>query len=189
MSERWSRFKIGAGGFDAPSNNREAVRFFLKFVYLCGMKPNQASIYREIERLLEWSIPVVERLPRSLPYKELGGLLIRDLKEALDFVVLAFQADGPLERVECINAVVMRMTSVKTSYRLLNRVRRDAISHGQYAQALDMLNVIADQAGKWLRKNKFVLAEQRKAETPRKGDDPIQLSLFSEEDLGGGRQS
>ena len=153
------------------------------------MKPTQASIYREIERLLEWSIPVVERLPRSLPYKELGGLLIRDLKEALDFVVLAFQADGPLERVECINAVVMRMTSVKTSYRLLNRVRRDAISHGQYAQALDMLNVIADQAGKWLRKNKFVLAEQRKAATPRKDDDPIQLSLFSDEDLGGGRQS
>ncbi len=158
------------------------------------MKPNQASIYREIERLLEWSIPVVERLPRSLPYKELGGLLIRDPKEALDFVVLAFQADGTLERVECINAVVMRMTSVKTSYRLLNRVRRDAISHGQYAQALDMLNVIADQAGKWLRKNKSVLADQRRKEqtaqsmaarpAPPMDDGPIQLSLFSPEDLG-----
>lgn len=118
------------------------------------MKANQASIYRDIERLLEWSIPVVERLPRSLPYKELGGLLIRDLKEALDFVVLTFQAEGPLERMQCINAVVMRMTSVKTSYRLMNRVRRNAILHGQYAQALDMLNTIADQAGKWIRKNK-----------------------------------
>lgn len=150
------------------------------------MKPNQASIYREIERLLEWSIPVVERLPRSLPYKELGGLLIRDLKEALDFVVLAFQAEGTLERVECINAVVMRMTSVKTSYRLLNRVRRDAISHGQYAQALDMLNVIADQAGKWLRKNRYELAQQKKlpptnVKDPDEG--PRQLKLFSDEDL------
>ena len=48
--------------------------------YLCGMKPNQASIYREIERLLEWSIPVVERLPRSLPYKELGGLRLKAMQ-------------------------------------------------------------------------------------------------------------
>ena len=150
------------------------------------MKANQASIYREIERLLEWSIPVVERLPRSLPYKELGGLLIRDLKEALDFVVLAFQAEGPLERVECINAVVMRMTSVKTSYRLMNRVRRDALSHGQYAQALDMLNVIADQAGKWLKKNKYVIAQQKsqaKTDAPPHIDEPRQLKLFSDEDL------
>lgn len=156
------------------------------------MKPNQASIYREIERLLEWSIPVVERLPRSLPYKELGGLLIRDLKEALDFVVLAFQAEGPLERVECINAVVMRMTSVKTSYRLMNRVRRDAISHGQYAQALDMLNVIADQAGKWLKKNRYVIAQQQsqaKTDVLPHNDAPRQLKLFSDDDLSGERQS
>ena len=79
------------------------------------MKPNKASIYRDIERLLEWSIPVVERLPKSLPYRELGGKLVRDLSEALDFVVLAFQADGPLARLECINGMIMRMTSVKTS--------------------------------------------------------------------------
>lgn len=151
------------------------------------MKANQASIYRDIERLLEWSIPVVERLPRSLPYKELGGLLIRDLKEALDFVVLTFQAEGPLERMQCINAVVMRMTSVKTSYRLMNRVRRNAILHGQYAQALDMLNTIADQAGKWIRKTRFTLAEQQKAErapvAPPHNEVPLQLKLFTDEDL------
>lgn len=177
---------LGASRPPALTAKRFDFFWFLKNVYLCGVKPNQASIYREIERLMEWSIPVVERLPRSLPYKELGGLLIRDLKEALDFVVLAFQADGTFERVECINAVVMRMTAVKTTYRLLNRVRRDAISHGQYAQALDMLNTIADQAGKWLRKNKSVLAEQRKAgqapTPPLAGGEPRQLTLFPDED-------
>ncbi len=150
------------------------------------MKPNQASIYRDIERLLEWSIPVVERLPRSLPYKELGGKLVRDLAEALDFVVLAFQSQGTLERVECINGVIMRMTAVKTTYRLLNRVRRDAISHGQYAQALDMLNVIADQAGKWLKKNRALLAEQQKNQAdstvPSHSAEPVQLTLFPDEE-------
>ena len=49
------------------------------------MKPNQASIYREIERLLEWTIPVADRLPKSVSWRELGGLLVRDLKESLDF--------------------------------------------------------------------------------------------------------
>ena len=73
------------------------------------MKPSQASIYREIERLLEFTIPMAERFPKSLPYRELGGRLILDLKESMDFVVLAFQAENRLERLECINAVVMRM--------------------------------------------------------------------------------
>ncbi len=165
----------------------------VNLLYICAlqgtktMKPNQASIYRDIERLLEWSIPVVERLPRSLPYKELGGKLVLDLAEALDFVVLAFQANGTLERVECINGVIMRMTSVKTTYRLLNRVRTDAISHGQYAQALDMLNVIADQAGKWLKKNRALLAEQQNKEKPTVSThnvNPVQPTLFSDEELG-----
>ena len=40
------------------------------------MKPSQASIYREIERLLEFTIPMAERFPKSLPYRELGGRLI-----------------------------------------------------------------------------------------------------------------
>ena len=48
------------------------------------MKPNQASIYREIERLLEWTIPVADRLPKSVSWRELGGLLVRDLKESLE---------------------------------------------------------------------------------------------------------
>ena len=60
------------------------------------MKPNQASIYREIERLLEWTIPVADRLPKSVSWRELGGLLVRDLKESLDFVVLAFQTEDKL---------------------------------------------------------------------------------------------
>lgn len=151
------------------------------------MKPSQASIYREIERLLEYTIPMAERFPKSLPYRELGGRLILDLKESMDFVVLAFQADNRLERLECINAVVMRMTSVKTTFRLLNRVRRDTISRGQYAQVLDMLNSIADQAGKWLRKTKFLIAEEgkpAKAAVPKiSNGEPKQLNIFDEKDL------
>ena len=150
------------------------------------MKPNQASIYREIERLLEFTIPMAERFPKSLPYRELGGRLILDLKEAMDFVVLAFQSESKPERLECINAVVMRMTSVKTTFRLLSRVRRDTVSHGQYAQVLDMLNIIADQAGKWLRKTKFLISEESKAarpvRPPKANGKPKQLTLFPEEE-------
>lgn len=128
-----------------------------------AMKPNQASIYREIERLLEWTIPVADRLPKSVSWRELGGLLVRDLKESLDFVVLAFQTEDRLERLECLNGLVMRMTSVKTTFRLMHRVRRDILSHGQHAQMLDMMNSISDQAGKWLRKTKYLIAEERQA--------------------------
>lgn len=136
------------------------------------MKPNQASIYREIERLLEWTIPVADRLPKSVSWRELGGLLVRDLKESLDFVVLAFQTEDKLERLECLNGLVMRMTSVKTTFRLMHRVRRDILSHGQHAQMLDMMNSISDQAGKWLRKTKHLIAEERAGAAPEQKPEP-----------------
>lgn len=139
-----------------------------------AMKPNQASIYREIERLLEWTIPVADRLPKSVSWRELGGLLVRDLKESLDFVVLAFQTEDKLERLECLNGLVMRMTSVKTTFRLMHRVRRDILSHGQHAQMLDMMNSISDQTGKWLRKTKYLIAEERGAAPEQKPEPQAQ---------------
>lgn len=55
-------------------------------------KPAQLPIYRAVERLMTWAIPVIERLPKSLPYQTLGGLLIRDIRECMDAVILTTQA-------------------------------------------------------------------------------------------------
>ena len=84
----------------------------------------------------------------------------------------------------------MRMTSVKTTFRLMHRVRRDILSHNQHAQMLDMMNSISDQAGKWLRKTKYLIAEGQQAVTQpaavqpeqKPQGKPRQRTLFDDEE-------
>ncbi len=110
------------------------------------MKPAQLPIYRAVERLMIWVIPFVERLPKSLPYQTLGGLLVRDIRECLDAVILATQA-SEYARLDAINILIARMTAVKSTMRCLKAVKK--ITAQQEVQFLDLVNPIAMQAGAW----------------------------------------
>ncbi len=114
-------------------------------------KPAQLPIYRAVERLMIWAIPVVERLPKSLPYQTLGGLFIRDIRECMDAVILTTQASD-YTRIEALNILVARMTSVKTTMRVLKASKK--ITAQQEVQFLDLINPIAMQAGAWMCKIK-----------------------------------
>lgn len=109
-------------------------------------KPAQLPIYRAVERLMMWAIPFVERLPKSLPYQTLGGLLIRDIRECMDAVILTTQASG-YTRINAINILIARMTAVKSTMRTLKGVKK--ITAQQEVQFLDLINPISMQAGAW----------------------------------------
>lgn len=131
------------------------------------MKPAQLPIYRAVESLLLWLIPVIERLPKSVSYQTLGGLAIRDANDCLDAIVVAHGLDkgNPnylTARRECFGVLVARMTSIKTKMRIFQQCRirvKDAegntklapiLSPKQEAKFLDLVNPIAVQAGAWL---------------------------------------
>lgn len=131
------------------------------------MKPAQLPIYRAVESLLLWLVPVIERLPKSVPYQTLGGLAIRDANECLDAIVVAHGLDKnspnyQMARRECFGILVARMTSIKTKMRVFQQCRirvKDAegnprlapvLSPKQEAKFLDLVNPIAIQAGAWL---------------------------------------
>ena len=114
------------------------------------MKPSQASIYRTTERLLQYSIGIVERLPKSLPYRVLGERMVSDIMNALDYIVLAFQAEEGEPRLRCIDAFILHMTAVKTTYRVF--VNAKVISPKQLNQFLALASNISTQAGAWRRK-------------------------------------
>ena len=111
------------------------------------MKPAQLPIYRAVERLMTWAIPFVERLPKSLPYQTIGGLLIRDIRECMDAVILTTQASG-YTRIEPLQILIARMTAIKTAMRVLKATKR--ITAKQEVQFLDLINPIAMQAGAWM---------------------------------------
>lgn len=120
-------------------------------------KASQTPIYRAIERLLQWAIPVAARLPKSLPFQTLGADMIRDIKQSLDAVAMAMQT--PLEdaatRLSCIELIIVRMTSVRMTMRQLVQARVNGgpvVSLRQEAAFLSLLNPIAIQAGGWRSK-------------------------------------
>lgn len=119
------------------------------------MKPAQTPIYRAIERLLQWAIPVTERLPKSLPFQTLGSEMIRDIKLCLDATIMAMQAPDAATRLQCINVIIARMTTVKTTMRQFAQARvkdTPVVSYRQEAAFLDLINPVATQAGAWRNK-------------------------------------
>lgn len=119
------------------------------------MKPTQTPIYRAIERLLQWAIPLTERLPKSLPYQVLGGEMIRDIKLCLDAVIAAMHTTDAQAKIVCIDAVIARMTAVKTTMRQFTQAKiklAPVVSYKQEIAFLDLLNPIAIQAGAWRSK-------------------------------------
>jgi hypothetical protein len=118
------------------------------------MKPSQSSIYRETERLLELSIETVERLPKSASWNVIGKRTINNIMDCLDFTVLALQAKEGQQRLEMIDAIIVRMTAVKMAYRQMVNLRK--VSTKQYGRFLDLLNSIATQLGAWQNKQRQI---------------------------------
>ena len=123
------------------------------------MKPGQSSIYREVELLLEFSIRITERLPKSLPWRTIGERLISNIMDVLDFVCLAFQAEEGRKRLEVIDCIIVRMTSVKMVYRQMLNLKQ--ISSGQYADFLVKINSIGTQVGAWRNKQRKIATDGR----------------------------
>lgn len=120
------------------------------------MKPAQVSIYRVTERLLLWAVPIVERLPKSLPYQVMGRKVIEDIEESLDLITLALQSDGGDGRLQLLDLLTVRMTSVRTHFRILSELK--ALSLNQHAAYLEFATSIASQLGAWRKKTRETVA-------------------------------
>lgn len=124
-----------------------------------AIKASQSSIYREVERLLFWTMDVVDRLPKSLAMQELGKKVIRDLTESLDAVTLALQTERGDARRECIDVLILRMTSVKTIFRLLYEKSKQSnskvLTPKQYTVFLEFVQSIGSEVGRWRKAQTF----------------------------------
>ena len=126
-------------------------------------KPSQTPVYRQMERLLTWAMPVVARLPKALPYQVLGGKFISNIHECLDIISIAYMLDkeSPVymaRRKDCYGNLCLKLTSLKTAMRVFVRQRFvnpkgdlvPVVSPKQEVQFLDLINPIAVQIDAWL---------------------------------------
>ncbi len=76
--------------------------------------------------------------------------MVSDILNGLDYIVLAFQAQEGEPRLQCIDALILHLTSVKTTYRAF--VNMKVISPKQLNQFLRLITVVGTQAGAWRSK-------------------------------------
>ena len=121
------------------------------------MKASQASLYRKIELLLLWVMPVLDRLPKSLSCQELGKKALTDLTDSLDLVSFALKAERGPQRLEYIDALIVRMTDLKTiirSFRTMSQNREPRVlTQDQYTTFIELLKPLSTEVGRWRASN------------------------------------
>ena len=119
------------------------------------MKPTKSSLYREIENLLLWFIPIGNNLPKDFALRTLGERMLNDLVDALNSTALALQTQDVRQRLEIINLVKLNITSASSiSKVLVEYSSRDSskariISQKQRASLLVSLTSINGQLARW----------------------------------------
>lgn len=121
------------------------------------MKATQSSLYRKIEMILIWALPVLDRLPKSLSFQELGKKALADITDSLDLISFALKAERGKARLAYIDALIVRMADLKTiirSFRMISKIREPRIlTLDQYTVFIDLLRNISSEIGRWRASN------------------------------------
>lgn len=127
------------------------------------MKATNSSIYREIENLLLWFIPIGNNFPKDFALRQLGERMLNELTDALTAVALALQTQELSQRLELINLVKLHITTVQSISKVLveyssreGNVKR-IISQKQCASLLASMTTIGGQLARWAKSTQSAL--------------------------------
>ena len=110
----------------------------------------QTPIFHAIERLLDWCMPVVERLPKSLPYQRVGARIIDKTLESLDLASLSYDSINVEARINYLGYLITDIRTVRASLDVLVRLR--CVSQKQQVAYIELTSGILAQAAAWQRK-------------------------------------
>lgn len=120
------------------------------------MKVRQSSLYREIENLLLWFIPIGNNIPKDFALRKLGERMQNEMLDALTACSLALQTSDLNQRLELISLVRFHITHVQSITRLFVEYSsskgntKRVISQSQRATLLIMMSSIGSQISKWI---------------------------------------
>lgn len=79
------------------------------------MKAAQSSIYRSIENVMIWFIPVSARVPKIIALRCLTEECTININDALTSVALGLQSENWNDVRDCIDVVLLHMTMCENS--------------------------------------------------------------------------
>ena len=121
------------------------------------MKAAQSSIYRSIENVVIWFIPVSARVPKIVALRCLAEECTINLNDALTSVALGLQSGEWNDVRDCIDMTLLHITKVKTAVKMLKEFsdRSPAIhilNNRQMSSFLLSMNKIMTELDKWRKK-------------------------------------
>lgn len=121
------------------------------------MKAAQSSLYREVENVLIWFIPVSARVPKIIALRSIAEECTTNLSDALTAIALGLQSDSLEDTKDCIDMVLLHITKVKTAVKILKEFsdRSSAIhilNDRQVSNFSLSINKISTELGKWRSK-------------------------------------
>lgn len=121
------------------------------------MKAAQSSLYREVENVLIWFIPVSARVPKIIALRSIAEECTTNLSDALTSIALGLQSDSLEDTKDCIDMVLLHITKVKTAVKILKEFsdRSSAIhilNDRQVSNFSLSINKISTELGKWRSK-------------------------------------
>ena len=121
------------------------------------MKASQSSLYRELENLMLWFIPVGNNIPKDFALRNLGERLQNELLDAMTACSLALQTPDLAQRLELINLIKLHITAVQSITKVFvefssreGNVRR-VISQRQRVVLLKAMSSIGGQLSRWAK--------------------------------------
>ena len=121
------------------------------------MKASQSSLYRELENLMIWFIPVANNIPKDFALRNLGERMQNEILNAMTACSLALQTQDLRGRLELISLVKLHVTSIQSVTKVFvefssrdGNIRR-VISQSQRAALLKMMSSIVGQLSRWAK--------------------------------------
>ena len=122
------------------------------------MNPSQSSIYRGLEDLMQWYLPVGVKMPKVDALQNMGNFFQNNLLEATTACAIALETNDMAARLELINTMIWHLslcnTAVSQLYTFSSQKGQSVrvVSQVQYANYLEKLKSLKDQISGWKKK-------------------------------------
>lgn len=127
------------------------------------MKAKQSSVYRELENLLLWFIPVGNNFPKDFALRQLGERMLNEMTDALTACGLALKTGDFGQRLELINLVKLHIETVQSISKVLVEYssregnKHRVISQKQRASFILAMTSIGSQLARWAKSTESAL--------------------------------
>lgn len=122
------------------------------------MNPSQSSIYRGLELLMQWYLPIGVKMPKVDALQNMGNFFQKNLMEAMTACAIALDSYDMTARLEFINTMIWHLalcnTAVGQLYAFSSQREQTVrvIGQVQYANYLESWKKLKDEIGRWKKK-------------------------------------